>query len=139
MAPDNGSDSVRSVARAFSLLALFGEEHPTRSLNELVEAAELPKTTVLRLIQTMGQLGFLYTRADGRYCLGPALIRLSRAVDLVWRILQAEDNADTRALFVVCVRSLRAVPTRLQASCPSRETVRVQAASASGGTRPTIM
>ena len=41
MAPDNGSDSVRSVARAFSLLALFGEEHPTRSLNELVEAAEI--------------------------------------------------------------------------------------------------
>jgi len=91
MAPDNGSDSVRSVARAFSLLALFGEEHPTRSLNELVEAAELPKTTVLRLIQTMGQLGFLYTRADGRYCLGPALIRLSRAVDLVWRLPQAAD------------------------------------------------
>src|SRR2546429_7028870 len=86
MAPDNGSDSVRSVARAFSLLALFGEEHPTRSLNELVEAAELPKTTVLRLIQTMGQLGFLYTRADGRYCLGPALIRLSRAVDPWWRL-----------------------------------------------------
>jgi DNA-binding IclR family transcriptional regulator len=91
MAAENGSDSVRSVARAFSLLALFSEAHPTRSLPELVEAADLPKTTVLRLIQTMGQLGYLYTRADGRYCLGPALIRLSRAVDIVWRLPQAAD------------------------------------------------
>jgi DNA-binding IclR family transcriptional regulator len=91
MAPDNGSDSVRSVARALSLLALFDEEHAIRPLRELVEAAELPKTTVLRLIQTMEQLGYLHTRADGRYCLGPALIRLSRAVGLVWRLPQAAD------------------------------------------------
>jgi DNA-binding IclR family transcriptional regulator len=39
----------------------------------------------------MEQLGYLYTRPDGRYCLGPALIRLSRAVDLVWRLPQAAD------------------------------------------------
>ena len=91
MTPDNGSDSVRSVARALSLLTLFDEEHAIRSLRELVEAAGLPKTTVLRLIQTMEQLGYLYARPDGRYCLGPALIRLSRAVELVWRLPQAAD------------------------------------------------
>jgi len=53
--------------------------------------AELPKTTVLRLIQTLERSGYLYGRPDGRICLGPRLIRLSRAVDLVWRLPVAVD------------------------------------------------
>jgi DNA-binding IclR family transcriptional regulator len=91
MAPDSGADPVRSVTRALAMLALFNEEHPARSLRELVDHAGLPKTTVLRLVQTLEQAGYLYTRPDGRYCPGPALIPLSRAVDLVWKLpLSAE-------------------------------------------------
>lgn len=81
-----GGDSVRSVRRALSLLTLFDEDRPIRTLRELVDTAELPKTTVLRLIQTLENLGYLYVRPDGRYCLGPTLIRLSRSVELVWRL-----------------------------------------------------
>src|SRR5258708_14341324 len=91
MAPDGGADPVRSVTRALAMLALFNEEHPARSLRELVDHAGLPKTTGLRLVQTLEQAGYLYTRPDGRYCPGPALIPLSRAVDLVWKLpLSAE-------------------------------------------------
>jgi DNA-binding IclR family transcriptional regulator len=89
-APDN-RDGVRSVQRALYLLTLFDEDHPSRTMRELVEMAELPKTTVLRLIQTLEQSGYLYDRPDGRICLGPKLIRLSRAVDLVWRLPVAVD------------------------------------------------
>ena len=81
-----GSDLVRSVGRALSLLALFDEDHPVYSLRELIERTELPKTTVLRLIQTLEQSGYLYERPDGRFCPGPTLIRVSRAVDIVWRL-----------------------------------------------------
>lgn len=78
--------SVRSVSRALALLALFDEETPIRTLRDLIDSSELPKTTVLRLIQTLEHLGFLYERPDGGYCLGPVLIRLSRAVEHVWRL-----------------------------------------------------
>jgi len=88
---NEGRDGVRSVHRALSLLTLFDEEHPARTARELVEKAELPKTTVLRLIQTLERSGYLYSRPDGRICLGPRLIRLSRAVDLVWRLPVAVD------------------------------------------------
>lgn len=86
-----GDSSVRSVTRALSLLTLFSEDQPIWTLRELVDSAELPKTTVLRLIQTLETLGYLYARPDGRYCLGPTLIRLSRAVHQVWRLPVAAD------------------------------------------------
>jgi len=83
--------SVRSVSRALALLTLFDDETPMRTLRDLIDSSELPKTTVLRLIQTLEQFGYLFERADGRYCLGPALIRLSRAVEQVWRLPVAAD------------------------------------------------
>src|SRR5579859_2783267 len=83
--------SVRSVSRALALLALFDEETPIRTLRDLIDSSELPKTTVLRLIQTLEQFGYLHTRPDGRYCLGPALIRLTRSVEQVWRLPAATD------------------------------------------------
>lgn len=89
--PERGDSAVRSVSRALALLTLFDEDHAIRTLRDLVETTELPKTTVLRLIQTLEQFGYLYARPDGRYCLGPALIRLSRAVDQVWRLPVAAD------------------------------------------------
>jgi DNA-binding IclR family transcriptional regulator len=86
-----GHSSVRSVSRALSLLTLFDEDHPIRTVRELVGSAELPKTTLLRLLQTLENFGYLYMRPEGRYCLGPTLIRLSRAVDEVWRLPVAAD------------------------------------------------
>lgn len=98
-------DGVRSVHRALSLLTLFNEEHPARTARELVDLAELPKTTVLRLIQTLERSGYLYSRPDGSICLGPKLIRISRAVDLVWKLPIAVDATMER----LCERSRETV------------------------------
>lgn len=87
-----GSESVRSVSRALQLLAVFDEAHAALSLSDLLERSELPKTTVIRLVQTLEQSGFLFRRSDGRLCLGPALIRLSRAVAVTWSLPEAADQ-----------------------------------------------
>ncbi|MDQ6636162.1 MAG: IclR family transcriptional regulator [Candidatus Dormibacteraeota bacterium] len=84
-------ESVRSVSRALQILAAFDEEHAICSLTELLLRADLPKTTALRLIQTLARNGFLFRRGDGRFCLGPVLIRLSRAVSVAWRLPVAAD------------------------------------------------
>ena len=84
-------ESVRSVVRALQILAAFDDEHAICSMTELLERAHLPKTTALRLIQTMLRSGFLFRRADGRFCLGPVLIPLSRAVEVAWRLPVAAD------------------------------------------------
>lgn len=86
-------DSVRSVTRALQILAAFDDEHAVCTLNEVLDRAGLPKTTALRLIQTLTRNGFLFRRSDGRLCLGPVLIRLSRAVALAWRLPVAADAA----------------------------------------------
>lgn len=84
-------DAVRSVTRALQILAAFDDEHAICSLTELLDRAQLPKTTALRLIQTLQRSGFLFRRNDGRFCLGPVLIRLSRAVEVAWRLPLAAD------------------------------------------------
>jgi DNA-binding IclR family transcriptional regulator len=85
--------SVRSVTRALRILATFDDEHAVLSLPELLDRSGLPKTTAHRLIQTLLRNGFLFRRADDRYCLGSALLRLSRAVDVAWRLPSAADAA----------------------------------------------
>ena len=84
-------EAVRSVTRALQILAAFDDEHAICSLTELLDRAQLPKTTALRLIQTLQRSGFLFRRSDGRFCLGPVLIRLSRAVEVAWRLPLAAD------------------------------------------------
>ena len=84
-------ESVRSVTRALQILAVFDEDHAVCSLIELLDRANLPKTTALRLIHTLLRNGFLFRRGDGRFCLGPVLIPLSRAVEVAWRLPVAAD------------------------------------------------
>lgn len=84
-------ESVRSVTRALQILGAFDDDHAICTLTELLDRANLPKTTARRLIQTLVRSGFLYRRTDGRFCLGPVLIRLSRAVSIAWRLPVAAD------------------------------------------------
>ena len=83
---------MRSVGRALHLLTVFDEANPALTVSELIDRSSLPKTTVIRLIQTLEQSGFLHRRADGRLCLGPALIRISRSVARVWALPAAADE-----------------------------------------------
>jgi DNA-binding IclR family transcriptional regulator len=92
-APEPVAASVRSVTRALRILATFDDEHAILTLPELLDRSGLPKTTAHRLVQTLLRNGFLFRRGDDRYCLGSAVLRLSRAVEVAWRLPLAADAA----------------------------------------------
>lgn len=74
--PDN--NSVRSVERAFDLLAVLeAADHPL-GLSPLARAAGVPTTTALRLLTVLERRG-LVEKDLGRYQLGTAIVSLSRA------------------------------------------------------------
>ena len=82
--PSVADAGVRSVTRVIDLLELFDTANPTRTLKELVEGTELPKTTVVRLVATMCARNVLSTRLDGSYCLGPEMLRWVRLAGKTW-------------------------------------------------------
>ena len=75
----HGEELVRSVHRAYSILAAFGPELPRASLSQLARQSELPTTTVSRLLATLESLGFVRRHDDGTYGLGVRLLQLGFA------------------------------------------------------------
>jgi len=69
-------DGVAAVDRALTLLEAFGRGPTSLSLSELAQATGMVKSTVLRLAASLQRGGFLRRGPDGRYRLGPALVRL---------------------------------------------------------------
>ncbi|MBR7677074.1 helix-turn-helix domain-containing protein, partial [Streptomyces daliensis] len=63
---------MRTVQRAIDVLGLFSDQRPALSLKEIVSGSGLPKTTVLRLLQTLRVNGLLWLDEHGRYIAGPA-------------------------------------------------------------------
>jgi DNA-binding IclR family transcriptional regulator len=84
MAEDDGA--VRSVLRAFDLLAFFTERRRTWAVKDLTAASGLAKTTVLRLIATCEQRGLLWTRPDGRVTVGPGMLRWAQLANTAWQL-----------------------------------------------------
>lgn len=84
MAEDDGA--VRSVLRAFDLLALFTERRRTWAVKDLTAASGLAKTTVLRLVATREQRGLLWTRPDGRVTVGPGMLRWAHLANTAWQL-----------------------------------------------------
>lgn len=77
---------MRTVQRAIDILGLFDEVRPALTIREIVSASGLPKTTVLRLLQTLRLNGLLWVDEHGRYIAGPALLRWSRLAEQAWRL-----------------------------------------------------
>ena len=82
----DSSGSVRSVARALSVLALFDESHRTLSVRELIEGTGLPKSTVVRLVATLEQHGLLWTGRDGGIGPGAGLLRWAQLAQDSWQL-----------------------------------------------------
>jgi IclR family acetate operon transcriptional repressor len=80
-------DLVRSVHRAFSLLAVFGPEQPRASLSQLARQSGLPVTTVSRLLATLESLGFVRRLEGGSYGLGVRLLQLGFAARQTFDII----------------------------------------------------
>ncbi|MBE8526080.1 IclR family transcriptional regulator [Amycolatopsis sp. H6(2020)] len=78
--------SVRSVLRAFDLLALFTEHRRVWAVKDLTTASGLAKTTVLRLVATCEQRGLLWTRPDGRITVGPGMLRWAQLANTAWQL-----------------------------------------------------
>lgn len=67
---------TQSVVRALRLLKLFGGDKAEWSLNELVDAAGLNKSTVFRMLTALESEGLLERTQHGDYQLGPEIVAL---------------------------------------------------------------
>jgi DNA-binding IclR family transcriptional regulator len=73
---DAAPGGAAAVDRALSLLALFSASRRPLGLTELAAQSRLYKSTVLRLLASLGHAGLVQRQAEGRYVLGPAVARL---------------------------------------------------------------
>jgi DNA-binding IclR family transcriptional regulator len=89
---DNDAGGVRSVQRAVEIMSLLTEQRPTVTIREIVDATGLPKTTVLRIVQTLEHSGLLSATPNG-YVAGPGLWRWAHLAKNSW-----EPPEETRAL-----------------------------------------
>lgn len=70
--------AVRSLARGLRILSSFTVEHPEWGISDLSRQVNLDKATVFRLTKTLEAAGFLVAdRDNGKYRLGPALLRIA--------------------------------------------------------------
>ena len=90
------SQGVRSIRRALDILSLLTDDTPSVSVRDIVEATGLPKTTVLRLVQTLEHSGLLWATAGG-YMAGPGLWRWAYLARRSWQ-LPPETQAMMREL-----------------------------------------
>src|SRR2546427_10144047 len=72
------SGGVVAVDRALLLLKSFEQGDNALSLAELAARTQQHKSTVLRLLASLQQFGFMQRDAQGRYRLGPEVARLAR-------------------------------------------------------------
>lgn len=83
---------VRSVQRAMEIMSLLREDHPDVTIKEAIALTGLPKSTVLRLLRTLEQVGLLQVVEPGRYGMGLGLLRwahmAARSLELPARTTQ---------------------------------------------------
>jgi DNA-binding IclR family transcriptional regulator len=70
--------TVAAVERAFSILEAFKTGDVFLPLAELSKRTGLYKSTILRLIQTLENSGYIARNSLGEYHIGPSVLRLSR-------------------------------------------------------------
>lgn len=76
-----GPDHVKSVSRVFDVLELIADAGGDVTISQLAAAAELPMTTIHRLLRTLVAEGYARQLANRRYALGPKLVRLGEVAN----------------------------------------------------------
>jgi DNA-binding IclR family transcriptional regulator len=84
-----GEEKVAAVERALGVLDAFSDKRPSLSLHELAEATGLYKSTLLRICNSLEQVGYLRRTEDKNFRLGPSLYRLG---SLYSRSLKLSDH-----------------------------------------------
>lgn len=107
--PSLDASGVRSVRRALEIMSLLRREHPVVTLREVVEGTGLPRTTAIRLIDTLEDCGLLWSIDTNAYAAGPALLRWNGLAAELWRLplsvqrameALAQRSRETATLFV---------------------------------------
>ena len=75
------TDGVKSVTRVFDLLELIADAGGDVTLSELSAAADLPLSTIHRLLRTLVSRGYARQLQNRRYALGPRLVRLGEVAN----------------------------------------------------------
>jgi DNA-binding IclR family transcriptional regulator len=71
-------DFVTALARGLDVLRCFSRTASALGPTEVAQMSGLPKSTVTRLIHTLGKLDYLsYLQDSGKYRLGPAMLTLN--------------------------------------------------------------
>ena len=83
-----GDDAVRSVHRAYSLLALVALEQPNATLTKLARRTELAVSTVARLLATLESLGLVRRVDKGAFAPGVRMLQLGAAARMSFDIVQ---------------------------------------------------
>lgn len=99
-------DSVRAVERTIDILQAFTAERQELSLPEIALAADLPKTTVYRILSTLEQRNLVVLDAQqGKYRLGYEFIRMgsvAQAGNSLPRVARAEMEWVTKQTGQTC-------------------------------------
>lgn len=72
-------ESVRSVQRAYAILAVFGADLPAASMTQISRLTSLPVSTASRLLGTLESLDFVRRDGAGLYSLGLRMLQLGIA------------------------------------------------------------
>ena len=76
---DRRPAGVQSIARAAAILRALERQPEGLGITDIAAAAELPKSTVHRIVSALAEEELLARGADGRVRLGPAVSRLGSA------------------------------------------------------------
>jgi DNA-binding IclR family transcriptional regulator len=98
---DGEAQTVRAVDRALQIMSLFGDGRETITLRDVLAGTKLPKTTAIRLIQTLERNGLLQTKPNGELVGGLALMRWAALAARTWS-LPADANTILAALADAC-------------------------------------
>ncbi len=80
---EQATRGVGLLHKAFQILELFSAESPEWTQGEIGKAADLPRSTVSRLVRYLCSRGYLsFLKRTGRYTLGFAAIELGRRAQL---------------------------------------------------------
>jgi len=89
--------AVRSLTRGLRILSCFAVEHPEWGVSDLSRQLSLDKATVFRLVKTLEAAGFLVSdRGNGKYRVGPALLRIAYVGVLQSELLRRNGSTGTR-------------------------------------------
>lgn len=71
---------MRGVGRTLAVFECFSPQHTSRSLQDIVNALKLPKSTTFRIVASLAEAGYLIRLKNQHYCLSFKFVRLAGLV-----------------------------------------------------------